>query len=627
MLNSQDIICISSIDWDFIWQGHQEIMATLASNGNRVLFIENTGVRAVKIGDFSRIRNRIKNFFKGVYGIREVRENLYVYSPAILPFPYLRIARWINRYLIILHLHKWIKIMHFNEVIIWAFLPTPLSLDIIETISSKVLVYYCIDNFKASSPSAAKIIKSEIKLLKKADLVFVTSRELYNLCLMYSSRVHLFPFAVNFKDFEKIRLAPSVMLDSLRNLKKPIVGYVGGVHKWIDLKLIKEVSDKCPEYSFVFVGPIQTNISILLDRKNIFFVGKQNHEILPKFINNFDVTIIPYLVTDYTRNVYPTKLNEYLAMGKPVVSTQLPEIVNLNLINDNLILTAGSCNEFVAALSLALGEISCDSYERRISFARENSWERRIEQMSGLIENEIIAKSKISLCWQDKMLEIYNNLKIKVVRLSCAAAAVYFILFYTPIVWFLAQPLKMSSPLNKADAIVVLAGGVGESGQVGQGYQERVQYAVELYNKGYSENMIFLSGYGHIFKEPMIMKALAISLGVSSDAIILEDKPSNTYEYIESLGEIFTRRNWKSMLIVSSPYHMRRVSIVAKKIIPDKEIFYAPIPESQFYHHGRDNSKDGKIIRQQVTLRQIRALIQEYLGIIYYRIILIVNKK
>ena len=79
-----DIICISSIDWDFIWQGHQEIMATLAAQGHRVLFLENTGVRAPQVRDFPRIRQRVRNWWRGTKGFREGRRT-YVYSPLVLP--------------------------------------------------------------------------------------------------------------------------------------------------------------------------------------------------------------------------------------------------------------------------------------------------------------------------------------------------------------------------------------------------------------------------------------------------------------------------------------------------------------------------------------------------------------
>jgi len=160
MIRNQSIICISSIDWDFIWQGHQEIMSTLAKNGNRVLFIENTGVRLPGIKDIPRIKNRVKNWLKGVKGIRKETENLYVFSPLVLPFPYSKFARFINRHLILSVLNKWIKVVDFSNPIVWTFLPTPLSIDIADSITRKLFIYYCIDNFSVSSISAKKIKKS-----------------------------------------------------------------------------------------------------------------------------------------------------------------------------------------------------------------------------------------------------------------------------------------------------------------------------------------------------------------------------------------------------------------------------------------------------------------------------------
>ncbi|PYM03874.1 MAG: hypothetical protein DMD82_15995, partial [Candidatus Rokuibacteriota bacterium] len=88
MLRGRDIVCISSIDWDFIWQGHQQIMSTLAAQGNRVLFIENTGVRPPRLQDFHRLRHRVEQWWRSTKGFRREREDLYVFSPLIVPFPY-----------------------------------------------------------------------------------------------------------------------------------------------------------------------------------------------------------------------------------------------------------------------------------------------------------------------------------------------------------------------------------------------------------------------------------------------------------------------------------------------------------------------------------------------------------
>src|SRR3989338_7857141 len=101
MLKNKNIICISTIDWDFIWQGHQEIMSVLAKNGNRVLFIENTGVRAPTFKDIPRLWHRLSNWRKGFKGVRKEMENLYIYSPLAIPFPYSRVAIKINRVIMI----------------------------------------------------------------------------------------------------------------------------------------------------------------------------------------------------------------------------------------------------------------------------------------------------------------------------------------------------------------------------------------------------------------------------------------------------------------------------------------------------------------------------------------------
>jgi len=160
-MTGHDILCFSSIDWDFIWQGHQEIMSTLSGQGNRVLFIENTGVRPPTLRDLSRLRQRIRNWWRGTKGFRQERENLFVYSPLILPFPYSRIARWINRGLLLRAFQRWMRATRFGRPIIWAFLPTPLTRDLMRELDPKLTVYYCIDDLASSSPSARRIRRTD----------------------------------------------------------------------------------------------------------------------------------------------------------------------------------------------------------------------------------------------------------------------------------------------------------------------------------------------------------------------------------------------------------------------------------------------------------------------------------
>ena len=605
---NENIICISSIDWDFIWQGHQEIMSTLAREGNRVIFIENTGVRAPGIRDIGRIRKRIKNWFRGVKGIRKEAENLYVFSPLILPFPYSAVARWINKRLILSSLKRWMRVMDFNDPVVWTFLPTGLSLDIIDSLVTKLVIYYCIDSFTASSRSAGKVKKPEINLLKKADLVFVTSRALHAHCSEYSDRVHIFPFAVNFAKFQKARLNDLSLPDELRKNKHPMIGYVGGIHKWIDQDLVKFAAEELPECSFIFVGPLQASTSLLSGLKNVHFLGGKDHEQLPSFIKEFDACIVPYALSEYTKNVYPTKLNEYLAMGKAVVSTNLPEIEAFNKENNDIVYISDSKEKFSESIRQALSNNSHESINRRVDVARKNSWENRIEQMNALIQEEISRKkSGLDENWRENLLNFYKRARGRMLRLAVIYLTAYLVLFHTSFIWFLAEPLKAAGTPQRADAIVVFAGGVGESGKAGQGYEERVQYAVDLYRRGLARKMIFASGYKYVLEEAEVMKALAVSMGIPRKDIFLEDKATTTHEYARNVAGILQGHGWNSVLLVSSPYHMRRAGSVFDKIAPQIKVYSAPIPNSLFYLH-ENNAKPY----------QIKAILHEYIGIVYY---------
>ena len=608
MIKNNDIICISSIDWDFIWQGHQEIMSTFTKNGNRVLFIENTGVRSPGIRDISRLSKRFRDYFKGVKGIRKESENLYIYSPLVLPFPYSRFARLINKYILLSVIRRWMKAVRFNDPIIWTFLPTGTALDITENINKKLLVYYCIDSFAASSASAKKIKIYEKNLISSADLVFVTSKALFDYCAQYSKSVHLFPFGVNIDSFEKVRVQSAPPPAEIADIKGPIVGYVGGVHKWVDLDLVKAAAQRYPEAVFVFVGPIQTDISALSSVPNIRFLGGKKHSELPNLVKHFSVTLIPYLITDYTVNVYPTKLNEYLSMGKPVVSTALPEVLTFNRENGGIVYVASGKEDFIGLIGRSIKEDNEGAALKRITAARENSWESRIEKMSKAITDALERRrSENGLIWKEELISFYRTARHNVAKLCVPVAAIIILVFYTPLIWYIAGPLKISDRPVKADAIVVFAGGAGESGKEGQGYEERVDYAVDLYNKGYASHLIFSSGYTYAIKEVDIMKALAVSMGVPASAITLENKSGYTYDFVRNTKEILDRNGWHSMLLVSSPYHMRRVSLVYKKMGNGPKVTYTPILNSKFYSHGIGASPE-----------QVKGILHEYAGIVYY---------
>ena len=607
MLTGRDIICISSIDWDFIWQGHQEIMAGFARQGHRVLFIENTGVRSPTLRDLPRLKQRVRNWRRGTKGFRQERQNLFVYSPVILPFPYSRFARWVNRALLLRAVQRWMRAMEARQPIVWTFLPTPLACDLIRELHPILTVYYCIDDLASSSPGARRIRRSERDLFRGADLVFVTSEKLRERAARDSAQVHIFPFGVDFDAFEQVRRSPEAIPEELRRLPRPIVGYVGGIHQWIDQDLVAATARRMRHASFVLIGPQQTDVSRLTDEPNVHLLGARVHRELPRYVKGFTVGIVPYRATDYTAHVYPTKLNEYLAMGIPVVATDLPEIVRFNEDHGAVVSVGRTVEEFGRALEAACARASRASSDRRIAVARENSWDTRIARMSALMEAKLAQRHAAEESWREVLLRFYRAARRRFFRIIFGVAASFLLLFHSPVIWWIAAPLRMSQPPQPADVIVVFAGGVGESGKAGGGYQERVKTAVDLHRAGLAPQLIFSSGYTFVFEEAEMMKSLAAAHGVPASAILLEERAANTFQNVTHVAAMLHAHGWRRILLVSSPYHMRRAVWTWRKQAPDIEVIPVPVANSQFYAHAWGASPE-----------QILGLLHEYAGLADY---------
>jgi hypothetical protein len=176
-------------------------------------------------------------------------------------------------------------------------------------------------------------------------------------------------------------------------LPRPIIGYVGGIHRFFDAEMLAAMARARPDWSWVLVGPLQTSPRELKHIPNVHLIGPKAHEELPDYIHRFDVGIVPYLHNNYTATVVPTKIIEYLAAGKPVVSTNLPEVNTFNGKHEVIVTSPNHSAEFVASIERALvtsGEEN--AVARRQTVAALNNWEERYERMSCLIELELQKK-------------------------------------------------------------------------------------------------------------------------------------------------------------------------------------------------------------------------------------------
>ncbi len=616
MITGEHLLCLSSIDWDSVWQGHQEIMSTFAKHGNDVLFIENTGVRMPTPRDWPRLQRRLVNWFKSFKGFRKVQDRLWVYSPIILPGPYSRVIRWINQWLLLTAIRRWIRATGSHDPIIWTFLPTGIAVDILTHLEHKLAVYYCIAEFEELVPHPHKVRRTEQAVIQHCDLIFAQGPALEAKCRQWNPQVHVFPFGVNLEAFEQAHAAPRLP-DDLHTIPRPIIGYVGGVHRHVDFHLLQFIATQRKEWSLALIGPVQADISPVNGSSNIFFLGQKPFEELPHYIQAFEVAMIPYVESEYTKTVYPTKLNEYHALGKPVVSTFLPEVAAFNERYGPLVQIAKDYPQFVQHVEQALSRRDDHLVQRRIAAAYDNGWDRRIEEMSRLMADRIRQQAATGpVEWQERLVMLYHRARRRIARIGLALLAAYLLIFYTPVVWWAASPLQISQAPVPSDAIVVFAGGVGESGKPAQGYEERVAWAAELYHQGFAQHLIFSSGYMYTFREPDVMKVLAVSLGVPAERIILEDQATNTFDNVRFVNRILGQQGWTQVLVVSSPYHMRRVQLVWNAQAPDKRAIYVPIPISRFYSHQR--GPDERWIRKRVTLQQANGILHEYLGILSY---------
>lgn len=607
MNRQHDILCISSIDWDFIWQGHQELMSRLAAQGHRVLFIENTGVRQVRVSDMGRIRARLKNWKRGTKGFREERPNLFVHSPLVLPLPYSRIAGWINRQVMMRSITRWMRATGFSRPVVWTFLPTPLARDVIARIDPVATVYHCVDEFASSSADARRIVASEERLFRDADLVFVTSEKLRERAARFSNRVRLFPSGVNLEAFGTARESGVRVPEDLAKLRRPIAGYVGGIHQWVDQDLLVAAAARLPNTTFALIGPAQVDVSRLQACPNVHLLGQRPHSEVPGYIQGFDVGLVPYRIADYTANVYPAKMNEYLAMGKPVVSTDLPEVHRFNRDHGDVVAVGRNPEDFAAAIDREAADAGVESRQRRIAVAEQNGWARRLADMSALIDDAVASRGHDASGWEERLRRLYATARRRTAEGLIGAAALYLLLFQTPALWWAAAPLQLSAPPQAADAIVVFAGGVGESGKAGGGFQERVAQAVDLYRAGYAPKLIFSSGYVFTLREAEVMKAVAVDNGVPAEAILLEEKAANTHQNVTYTKQLLDQHQWRRILLVSSPYHMRRATSTWHKLAPEVAVTPTPVPQSQFYSHERGAS-----------LEQIRGILHEYAALANY---------
>lgn len=362
-----------------------------------------------------------------------------------------------------------------------------------------------------------------------------------------------------------------------------------------------------PSVTFALIGPIHTDISNLLNYSNIKILGSKPHNLIPAYMKGFNVGVIPYVVNKFTDSVYSCKLNEYLAMGLPVVFSDMREVRNFFKRHGSVLMIGKDTTDFIEKVNLSIEESDKAKRNERIEVAKTNSWLGRFVEISKTINYHLEVKRKnINNNWQDRIIKKYRLNRVILMRQIGLILACYIFIFYSPLVWLAGDQLAVSHDPQKVDAIVVFSGD-GELGYINQSYQRRTLDAFEYFENGYASQIIISSGRDQTFSEVEIIKSLLIKRGIPEDVIFTADKyPRSTYENIILIKEILEKSNFKSILLVTSPYHSRRALWIFKKVMPELLVLAPKVIDTP-----------SKEMEWVASLDQIKIITYEYLSIIY----------
>ncbi len=206
----------------------------------------------------------------------------------------------------------------------WVWFYTPMALPMAEKLQPEGIVYDCMDELSLFRGAPRELIDQETALFKAADVVFTGGRSLYNAKKTRHANVHCFPSSV-----DALHFRPGTGDHPLQKaLPHPRLGYCGVIDERLDLELIAGVADARPDWQIVMVGPVvKIDPASCPQRRNIQWLGQQGYADLPSFINGWDVCLLPFALNESTRFISPTKTLEYMACGKPSVSTAIRDVV------------------------------------------------------------------------------------------------------------------------------------------------------------------------------------------------------------------------------------------------------------------------------------------------------------
>lgn len=365
-----DVICFSHLRWDFVYQRPQHLMSRFGHYGKVYFFEEPL-------------------FYEGktYLSITQHSGNIYVCVPYISHNESAN-AITIQKEMV----EKTLTGNAIDEYIFWYY--TPMAIEFSDHFKPQATVYDCMDELTAFKFAPPKLKLFEQLLLAKADLVFTGGESLYQAKKNLHPKVFAFPSSIDLQHFEKARnLAGEPACQAV--VPSPKLGFFGVIDERIDTRLLAEMADLRPEWQFVMIGPI---VKILPDdlpsRPNIHYLGKKAYDELPAYLSAWDIALMPFAMNESTRFISPTKTPEYLAAGKPVISTPVRDVVNPYGLK-KLVHIAATGQEFIDKAEIILKQENVDQWLKQVdNFLLQNSWDDTFNVMCSLIVESYKANTK-----------------------------------------------------------------------------------------------------------------------------------------------------------------------------------------------------------------------------------------
>ena len=374
-----NVLIFSTMTWAFLRQRPHQIALHLSARGNRIVYFQNPTYLTPSL-----IVENLRE--KNIFLKKKIAEGFFVVNLFVPPFSG-RLKRVTEKCALLLF-KAYIKLLNFKpEAAIfhstfYAFLTEPLK-------SANVTILYdCIDDFAAFSDvsDSSEITKAERILALKSSYITAVSKRLCEKLRRINPNCFYVPNGADFIHFNRAVELKGSRTELSWNTHH-VIGFIGAIREWVNVDLLCRLANSHSNYSIMIVGPVKQGLEKLRQYPNIELIGPKPYNVLPKYLACMDVCIIPFKVNRLTLASNPIKIYEYLAAGKPVVSTALPEICENA---SGLVYIARDEEDFVRKVEEAVKEAESPNKElvmRRIKFAKENSWEKRIETIEKLLKN------------------------------------------------------------------------------------------------------------------------------------------------------------------------------------------------------------------------------------------------